>query len=326
MLYADKIKGFSQVNVYIIYKFSDAQQVDQIVNELKEKDKSKILNFFKFEASGCNRMWHKKATEKMKKCNAVCYFCNLNESSAKAKNVKWELKLANKYRKTVFIFKLNSSELQNYKNDFTQSIFGVDYSEELLDVNKYKIYEKEEAFNILTGEAKWSIENDVINKKFDREKIGAAEYYKLLFEEYKVMVDTSEKLMERRQNISNLYTTLCSALVAAIGASFAFENWLVTAYIGIVAGLVFIFLSANWRACLKAYDKNNAGKFAVINAIEKILPADLFNCEYRYNTKNGIKSYSTREKILPIIFLIFGVFLLSMGAIVLILSINGVLN
>lgn len=140
------------------------------------------------------------------------------------------------------------------------------------------------------------------------------------------MVDTSEKLMERRQNISNLYTTLCSALVAVIGASFAFENWLVTAYIGIVAGLVFIFLSVNWRACLKAYDKNNAGKFAVINAIEKILPADLFNCEYRYNTKNGIKSYSTREKILPIIFLIFGVFLLSMGAIVLILSINGVLN
>lgn len=55
---------------------------------------------------------------------------------------------------------------------------------------------------------------------------------------------------------------------------------------------------------------NNAGKFAVINAIEKILSANMFDCEYRYNTKNGIKSYSNREKILQVIFIIFGVVLI----------------
>ena len=58
---------------------------------------------------------------------------------------------------------------------------------------------------------------------------------------------------------------------------------------------------------------NNAGKFAVINAIEKILPANLFDSEYRYNTKNGIKSYSNREKLLPIIFIIFGVILICLA-------------
>ena len=322
----EKTEGILKMNIYVIYKFSDARQVEELIRQMKERDRDGALNFFKFEVGGSNRLWHKKAVNKMKTCNVVCYFCNVSEGAANAKNVKWELKLANKYRKTVFIFKLDPSELQNHRNGFTQSIFGMDYSEELLNLNKYQIYEKEEAFDVLIGEAEWSIENDVINKKFDKEKLGEEGYYGLLFEEYRLMVDTSEKLMERRQNISNLYTTLCSALVAVIGASFAFENWLVTAYIGIVAGIVFIFLSSNWRACLKAYDKNNAGKFAVINAIEKILPADLFNCEYRYNTKNGIRSYSSREKILPIIFVIFGAVLLCMGVIVLVLSLTGVLK
>lgn len=304
------------MNVYVIYKFKDAEQVEKLLKEYKSKDENGLLDFFRFNAGERHRMWHKKAVEKMKSCNIACYFCSAegNEESA-AKNVKWELDLANKYKKTVFIFNLkgNPSALGGKENPFAKTIFGLDYSGELLNINKYKVFDVGCACDVLMKEAQWNVEDAVVNKDFDKKGLGENEYYNLLLEEYKTMIDTSEKLMERRQNISNLYTTLCAAMAAVVGASFAFENWLIVAFIGIVVGIVFICMSANWRACLKAYEMNNAGKFAVINAIEKILPANLFDSEYRYNTKNGIKSYSNREKLLPIIFIIFGVILICLA-------------
>ena len=94
----------------------------------------------------------------------------------------------------------------------------------------------------------------------------------------------------------------------------------------LLAGLVFTSLALNWKACLRAYEMNNAGKFAVINAIEKILPANMFDCEYRYNTKNGIKSYSNRERLLPHIFVIVGISLIALSLVMLVLTLTGVVS
>jgi hypothetical protein len=94
----------------------------------------------------------------------------------------------------------------------------------------------------------------------------------LLLEQYRIMIDTSEKLMERRQETVNLHTTLCTILIVFVGTVFAFnEPW--------------------------------------VCALEKTLPTEIFQCEYRYNNLNGIRSFSVREKWLPIIFMIVGGFL-----------------
>lgn len=314
------------MNVYVIYKFSDTQEVNELLEEYKKRDEGHLLNFFKFDAEGANHMWHRKAKRKMQSSNLVVYFCGFDGTAkGEARNVKWELELANKYKKRVYIFNIGKqTDGLDVNNGFAKTIFGTDYSEGMLNINKYRIFDDGDHFETLLAEAKWSIDGDVINHRFDKEKLGDEGYYNLLLEEYKIMVDTSERLMERRQNTSNLYTTLCAALVAAVGASFAFNNWWVVACIAFGVGIVFICLSVNWRSCLKAYEMNNTGKFAVINAIEKILPADLFDSEYRYNTKNGIRSYSGREKILPIIFVVFGVVLIVFGAVLIVLNAAGV--
>ena len=79
-------------------------------------------------------------------------------------------------------------------------------------------------------------------------------------------------------------------------------------------------LCYNWRLSLNAYELNNAGKFEVINHIEKHLPADMFECEYRYNTLNGIKSYSAREKMLPSIFTLFGAILIALSVVLMLIN------
>ncbi len=121
--------------------------------------------------------------------------------------------------------------------------------------------------------------------------------------------------MERRQTTSNLYTTVCTALVALVGSAFAFENMYAIGVIFFFTGVINIILSLNWSRALDSYDKNNEGKYAVLNEIEKRLPANLFDSEYKYNKFNGIKSFSHREKKLPYMFTFIGAVFIAIGVI-----------
>ena len=317
------------MDIYVIYSFEDKTKVDAVLKDIKSKDKEGALHFFMFSPFNENQFWHKTAVDKLKKCNLVCYFCDLNKKliANRLKNVKWELGVANKFNKKTFIIRLDE-ELPQAKcqfNSIAQEIFGLDYSGELLNLSRYRVCDTNEITDILLEESQWTVEKSLINIDLQKD-INEFEYYQLLISEYQIMVDTSEKLMERRQNISNLYTSICAALLAFIGASFAFGNLTATFVIMLLAGLVFTSLALNWKACLRAYEMNNAGKFAVINAIEKILPANMFDCEYRYNTKNGIKSYSNRERLLPHIFVIVGISLIALSLVMLVLTLTGVVS
>lgn len=311
------------MNIYVIYKFSDAERVNALLSDAKSRDRDGLLHFFKFHPAVTNINWHKTAKKKMQQCNLVCYFCTIADgNAAKLKNISWELKLAAKLKKTVVVVTLNPEKTPQIDNS-AASIYGLDFSEELVNVDRYKTVPAEKAYDFLIGEAKWNVDDSLINieHKLATHDPTSAEYNQLteernriLLEQYRIMVETSEKLMDRRQSTSNLYTTLCSALVALVGASFALNNLQIISIVSLLTGIIITCLCINWKSCLKSYDMNNAGKFAVLNAIEKILPANMFDCEYRYNTKNGIRSYSARERIMPIIFLVFGCIMICLGA------------
>ena len=59
----------------------------------------------------------------------------------------------------------------------------------------------------------------------------------------------------------------------------------------------------------------------MINCLEKQLPAEIFECEYRYNKLNGIQSFSSREKILPKIFSVMGIILMLISMVLLLVSV-----
>ena len=283
------------MNVYVIYKFDDHKTVAAKIEEIKEQVPN--VNFFMFSPDNKSKLWHHYAKKKLKASNMVAFFDTLEGNEPHFKHIAWELNCAEKLRKRIVVFK-------DLTKTYAPKIYGNDYSEEQINRFRYKVKDLQQAIDYFKAEVNWRVDQNLMHadpKQQDGENSDA--YNQILLEQYRIMIDTSEKLMERRQATGNLYTTICAALVAFVGATFGFDNLLISAFSSLLSGIIITVLCLNWRASLSAYELNNGGKFAVINEIEKHLPADMFECEYRYNTLNGIRSYSSREKRLPAIFI-----------------------
>lgn len=59
------------MNIYVIYKFSDAERVNALLSDAKSRDRDGLLHFFKFHPAVTNINWHK--TAKKKCSNAISY-------------------------------------------------------------------------------------------------------------------------------------------------------------------------------------------------------------------------------------------------------------
>ena len=102
-------------------------------------------------------------------------------------------------------------------------------------------------------------------------------YQDHLLEQYKLYVETSQHVTEKRQNSNNYLLTLNSSLVSlfvVLLSTFGHRrlNALVPA-----TGLVVCFI---WYSLVDSYKDLNRAKFVVIYEIEKQLPAALFRREW----------------------------------------------
>ena len=146
------------------------------------------------------------------------------------------------------------------------------------------------------------------------------EYEKHLFEQYKLYIESAEKISDRRQNANNYFITINTALITLLGLSFQvsfLENlsWLrsLLAGMGIIICIIFWYL-------LRSYKQLNTGKFKVIHEIEQHLPLALYDYEWKILEEGKNKKiyypFSHIELLIPwvfgIIYFILGtVFVLS---------------
>src|SRR5205823_6786097 len=104
-----------------------------------------------------------------------------------------------------------------------------------------------------------------------------ADYHKLLIEQYKVYVDTTNKVSDRRGSAHTLLLTVNTSLITVYGLVLAKDmplaaahgpwTWLVP-----LAGLL---VSLTWFLLIRSYRVLNGAKFKVVNEIERRLPAQL---------------------------------------------------
>jgi hypothetical protein len=102
-------------------------------------------------------------------------------------------------------------------------------------------------------------------------------YQDHLLEQYKLYVETSQHVTEKRQNSNNYLLTLNSSLVTLFVvflSTFGHHRWnaLVPA-----TGLVVCFI---WYSLVDSYKDLNRAKFVVIYELEKQLPVALFRREW----------------------------------------------
>ncbi|MFA5962039.1 MAG: hypothetical protein WC848_05135 [Parcubacteria group bacterium] len=106
-------------------------------------------------------------------------------------------------------------------------------------------------------------------------------YYAHYFDQYKMYVESAERISDRRQNANNFFLTINTVLISVLGLSFQLKlieklNWIkmVLALLGLVICVIFWFL-------LRAYRQLNSGKFKVIHEIEQNLPLALYDYEWK---------------------------------------------
>lgn len=124
----------------------------------------------------------------------------------------------------------------------------------------------------------------------------------ILFKQYKLYVETAERVSDRRQNANSFFLTLNSILVAFTGflTTLPFEIWHVLIAI---AGLS---ISILWLLTLRSFRKLNESKFKIIHQLEEKMPSKLFKDEWDYLHKEENKTkylkLSVIEQGIPIIF------------------------
>lgn len=125
-----------------------------------------------------------------------------------------------------------------------------------------------------------------------------------LLEQYKLFVDSADKISSRRDSANNFYLTLNSVLFA-ISGYLSFLNEIKFAFI--IIPLIGIIISYFWVKTIRSYRTLNTAKFRVIHMLENYLPAALYRYEWQLLEKGKKKVHipmSVVEAGIPKVFMI----------------------
>lgn len=138
------------------------------------------------------------------------------------------------------------------------------------------------------------------NSNFHQDKNDVVELYK-------IMVNSSEKLIERRQKTNAFFITVIGALIAVM--TFIIESRILQGsqgYTLIGFTVVALLICKSWYNLIDNYGKLNKAKFDVILKLEEKMDAQIYYAEWIALGKGvrpkKYKSFTSTEKNVPIYF------------------------
>jgi hypothetical protein len=144
------------------------------------------------------------------------------------------------------------------------------------------------------------------------------EYLRFLLEQYKLYVETTNKISDRRGNAHTLLLTVNTSLVTVYGLVLGKDpidkvqgpwTWLVP-----IAGLI---VAITWFLLIRYYRSLNSAKFEVIHQVETRLPIRLFDLEWQYLGRGRTWRHvplTHVEQYIPVAFGSFYIALLAVAA------------
>lgn len=145
---------------------------------------------------------------------------------------------------------------------------------------------------------------EFLSKVFDDDR-------KLKFEQYKIMVSSTEKVTDSRLKVNNLFLTVSSTIISigfVLGKTFGFTIPVVIGMLVLTA--LALLISYSWEKLINSYAFLNQGKFRVIDKIEKQLRTNMFEEEWKILTQEiKYKPNSETEKNIVKYFRVFVIIL-----------------
>jgi len=125
-----------------------------------------------------------------------------------------------------------------------------------------------------------------------------------LFEQYKLYVESAERVSERRASANNYLLTVNAFLVTLYGILATSEH---KSYWTILVPLAGVLVSFTWYLIIISYRNLNRVKFQLIHELEQHLPAALYDYEWKKAEKGRGKAYrplTDLERFVPIVFIV----------------------
>jgi hypothetical protein len=138
------------------------------------------------------------------------------------------------------------------------------------------------------------------------EKEYGNDYKNHYIEQYKIYLESIEKISDRRQSANKFFLTINTVLISIIGLSFqndflkdVFFFKLFITFAGILFCIMFWFL-------IRSYKQLNTGKFKVLHEIESKLPLAIYEYEWEVleegKNKKVYYPFSHIELLIPWLF------------------------
>jgi len=134
-----------------------------------------------------------------------------------------------------------------------------------------------------------------------------------LFEQYKMYVQSAERISERRVSANNYLLTVNAFLVTLYGLLSASQY---KSYWTVLVPTAGVLVSSTWHRIITSYRDLNSVKFKVIHELEQHMPAALYEYEWQKAEEGRGKAYhplTHLERWVPIIFMVLYVLLAVVG-------------
>ena len=275
-----KCNSMNTLRIFISYSSKDYDEINALKKTIGE-DKSLEFTFLKHRL--LNLFWRKRAKYYISQCDCVLYIVSSNSLSSKF--VLWEIQIAKKMKKRIYYI-MKKGEVSGI-NKLDNTMEKID---DIADFRNKVLKSQHDEF-----------ENILFNQGNDFELKEST-----LFEQYKMMVGTSEELVKRRQVMNTFFLTLNLGILSAIGI--VVKRLFNISDIGDIIFLISLSViggvsAYSWRRMIISFGQLNSGKFKVINALEKYLSVSIFNAEWvalgRGRNKKKYSSFTSVEKNVP---------------------------
>ena len=294
------------MNIFVIHKGSDFEKCQELINNLKAQNI--LLNLLLLQNGGDD--WFKEAKKKIRE--ADCVLVCVGEETHTSENVDMEITYALQQKKQILVYRFSPENIINEKLSVSDKYMQVKLHENASSCNKRPLYLeiKENQFRNLASDGYDFYIKDEIDRTDDPKRMED------LVAQYQMYVRTSEAIIDRRQALSSFYvgvnTTVITAITTIIsilaGTDILRNRHLFIGIILLVSSILRIILNSNWYFQLESYGRLNSAKMKVISAIEKQMPVNIFDTEWRVmSSKIGGKKYrsfTSIEKTVPMAFLI----------------------
>lgn len=192
--------------------------------------------------------WKKSVEKKMQEADFILFV--LGERTFESDNLKWEYAKAKSLNKQIIGIKLPTAS-----------------EESVLFCQGFQVFEQS-AHCI-----------KFLQKTYEDNR-------KLLLEQYKMMVSSTEKVTDSRLKVNNLFFTVTSSLLSVafiVGKTFHFNGGSLFAML--LLTLIALLVSFFWEKLVNSYGNLNKGKFIIIHEIEQQLRTNMFEHEWKVLTE-----------------------------------------